>query len=206
PFEREEEQRMILTRRLAALVAVACGVAGVPAAGYAQEAGVDTVRLRFGWAPDMHAQIETTRLHTRTAGDADTVSGSARYRMHVQRHEQGLIVTYDDFVFPQQADTSARAQANSLAEQAAAMVPRVVVDMAGGFLGIEGVDDVRARLDTVMTQMLGPEEAAATREALGTMVTEEALAGVAALEWNTIVGRWAGRDLVPGTSYTFEEQ
>ena len=172
----------------------------------AQSASPDTVHLRFGWQPGMHARIETTRLSVQVAATADSVSGSAEYRMRVGPHAAGVIISYDGFVFPPAADSSEAAQLNSLAERAAAMVPKVVVDSAGAFVRVEDVDVVRARLDSLMTQMLDPEEAAAARETLETMVTAEALAGLAAQEWNAIVGRWAGADLVIGTKYGFEEQ
>lgn len=166
----------------------------------------DTVNLRFAWTAGMDAQISTTRMQVQASGTTDSMSASAQYRMHVAAHPEGLIVSYDGFVFPPPADTTDVAQLNSLASQAAAMVPKVVVDTAGRFVRIEDVATVRARLDTLMTQMLEPEEAAAARETLATVVTEDALAGIAAQEWNVIVGRWAGQDLVIGTEYSFEEQ
>jgi hypothetical protein len=169
-------------------------------------AGADTVHLRFGWHAGLNAQVETTRLQVRVSEGTDSTSGSAQYMMHVAPHPSGLVVSYDNFVFPVTADTGQAAQAGTLAEQAAAMVPKVVVDSAGAFVGIQDVEAVRARLDTLMTQMLEAEEAAAARETIAAMVTEEALAGIAAQEWNAIVGRWAGADLATGERYGFEEQ
>lgn len=177
------------------------------AAASAQDAapGADTVSLRFAWTAETEARIETTRLQ-QTAGTADTLFGRSSYRMRVRGHPDGLIISYDEFEFPAAADTTEAAQLNGLAEQAAAMVPKVVVDSAGGFMGIEDVESVRARLDSLMTRMLDPEEAASAREMLATVVTEEGLAGIAAQEWNTIVGRWAGADLEIGTEYEFVEE
>lgn len=177
-----------------------------PAAAQSAPMASDTVKLRFAWQPGMEARIETERLNVQVAGSADSVAGSAEYRLRVGAHPQGLILSYEDFVFPAAADSSESAQLNSLAQRAAAMVPKVVVDPAGAFVRVEDVDLVRARLDSLMTEMLDAEEAAAARATLQTMVTAEALAGLAAQEWNAIVGRWAGSDLVIGTKYEFEEQ
>ena len=177
----------------------------LPASALAQQppGAADTVKLRFGWRPGMTAQIETTRLQEQRSASVDTVLRRTSYRMHVAPHDDGLLISYTDFTFPD-ADTTD--QQTSLAEQAAAIVPKIVVDSAGGFVSIEDVPGFRARLDTLMTRMLPPDEAASAREGLAELVTEEALAGLAAQEWNTIVGRWAGRDLMVGEDYGFEEE
>lgn len=199
---------MIRSTRIRVPVALCWFVLSGAAAASAQETGIggDTVRLRFGWQPGMDARIETSRLNVQVAASADSVAGSSEYRMHVEPHAEGVIISYDGFVFPPAADSSESAQLNSLAERAAAMVPKVVVDPAGTFIRVEDVDVVRARLDSLVTQLLDPQEAAAVRETLETMVTAEALAGLAAQEWNAIVGRWAGEDLVIGMKYGFDEQ
>ena len=198
---------MMYRLRASLAFALLClGAGAAVAAGQDTPATADTINLRFGWHAGMEARVETTRLHVRTAEDTDSVVGSAQYMMHVGPHPSGFLVSYDNFVFPVTADTGQAALAASLAEQAAAMVPKVVVDSAGAFVGIEDVETVRARLDTLMTQVLEPDEAAAARETIATMVTEDALAGLAAQEWNALVGRWASADLVVGERYGFEEQ
>jgi hypothetical protein len=165
----------------------------------------DTVRLRFAWTAGTAARIETTRTQ-RTASSADTLFGRSSYRMHVRPHAEGLVISYDEFEFPPAADTTEAAQLSVLAAQAATMVPRVVVDSAGAFIGIEDVESVRARLDSLMTRMLEPDEAASAREMVESVVTEEGLSGIAAQEWNALVGRWAGADLEIGVDYEFAEE
>jgi hypothetical protein len=188
--------------RIAFLVLAVSG--GATASAQETPVRADTVNLRFDWKAGTRARIETTRLQ-QTSESADTVSGSASYRMRVQAHADGLIISYESFEFPTAADTTEAAQLDMLAEQAAAMVPKVVVDAAGSFVGIEDVASVRARLDTLMTRMLAPEDAASARAMLATVVTEEGLAGLAAQEWNALVGRWAGSDLAIGAEYEFVE-
>lgn len=183
---------------------VLCGSA--PVSAQAAPARTDTVSLRFGWTAGLEARIETTRFQEQISGSADTVSGSANYSMRVHPHERGLLISYDDFEFPAAADTTEAAQRSAMAEQAATMVPKVVVDSAGTFVGVQDAESVRQRLDSLMVRMLDPEEAAAAREMLTHLVTEEALAGLAAQEWNAVVGRWAGADLVVGREYEFEEE
>ena len=179
----------------------------LPAPALAQRSAdaADTVRLRFGWQAGTTALIETTRFQEQRSASVDTVTRRTSYRMHVAPHMAGLLISYTDFAFPD-ADTTGVDQRTSIAEQAAAIVPKVVVDSAGTFVRIEDVPGVRARLDTLVMRMLAPEEAESARESLAALVTEESLAGLAAQEWNTLVGRWAGRDLVVGREYGFQEQ
>jgi hypothetical protein len=165
----------------------------------------DTVRLRFNWVAGTSARIETTRFSVRVAETSDTAAGGARYRMDAHGHAEGLLISYSDFVFPPPEDTTDSAGMNSLAEQASAIVPKFIVDTAGEFVRLEDVSAVRAQFDSLVTRVLPPDEAAATREALETMLSEEALTGLAVQEWNAIVGMWAGTDLVIGESYTFTE-
>jgi hypothetical protein len=166
----------------------------------------DTVHLRFGWTAGTNARVDVARFSVRVAESADTVAGGAQYRMSAQAHADGLLVSYGDFVFPPPADTTQTARTNSLAEQASAIVPRFIVDSAGAFVRLDDVAAVRAKFDTLVTRMLPPDEAAATRAGLETMLSEEALTGLAAQEWNAIVGMWAGADLEMGEVYSFEEE
>lgn len=194
-----------MTQRLRTFVAVACtGLALAQAQEAAAQRG-DTVQLRFGWTVGS-AQVESTRFQERVAESTDTTAGSAAYRMNVAAVEDGLVISYVDFVFPPPTDSSERATLNSLAEQAAAIVPRFTVDSTGAFVRIHDVESVRLEFDSLITRMLAPDEAAAARGMLDTVLSEEALTGLAAQEWNAIVGMWADADLVIGETYQLEEQ
>lgn len=188
------------------LAVCAFTVTGAAALEAQHPAPGDTVHLRFHWPAGTTALIETTRLQERVAESADTVKGSSTYRMNVQAHAQGLLISYDDFVFPPPTDTTDAAKVSSLAAQASAIVPKFIVDTAGAFIRIEDAAAVRAQFDSLLTRMLEPDEAAAAREGLVTMLTEESLSGLAAKEWNAMVGRWADADLVVGEVYSFEEE
>jgi hypothetical protein len=150
--------------------------------------------------------VEATRFQERSAETVDTVAGAARYRMNVTAHPEGVLVSYDGFVFPPPADTSEASRMGALAERAATLVPKVVIDAAGTFVRVADVATVRARLDSLMVEMLPPEDAAAARETITALITEDALSGLAAQEWNAIVGLWAGADLELGETYEMEEE
>lgn len=195
--------RWSLTIGAAALI----GMASAPCPATAQDVPVpiDTVQLRFDWDAGTHARVATTRFRERIAETADTAAGGARYRMNVQGHDEGLLISYDDFSFPPPADTTQAAQLSAVAEQAAAMVPKFIVDTAGVFVRIHDAASVRIQLDSLMARLLGPDELAAVREGLARALSEEALTGLAAQEWNAIVGMWVGADLEIGEVYEFEE-
>lgn len=205
-----------LTLRMAGAslsLALVCLVAFAGPPAFAQEAPApaahwraDTVHLRFGWTAGTSARVEVTRRSVRVAEAADTVAGGAQYRLNAEAHADGLIISYGDFVFPPPVDTTEAARMNSLAEQAAAIVPRFIVDSAGAFVRLDDVAAVRAKFDTLVTRVLPPDEAAATREGLETMLSEDALTGLAAQEWNAIVGMWADADLELGGLHSFEEE
>ena len=194
-----------MTRRLRTFAAVASTGLAMMQAQDAAAQRPDTVQLRFGWAAGS-ARVESTRFQERIAESTDTTAGSAAYRMNVAADGDGLLISYVDFVFPPPADSSEAATMNALAERAAAIVPRFIVDSAGAFVRIHDVASVRLQFDSLITRMLAPDEAAAARGMLETVLSEDALSGLAAQEWNAIVGMWADADLVIGETYQLEEQ
>lgn len=187
----------------AALIGITMYVPG--AAAQELPAPVDTVQLRFGWPAGMQARVATTRFRERISETADTTAGGAWYRMNVHAHDEALLISYDDFSFPPSADTTQASQLAAVSEQASAMVPKFIVDSTGTFVGIHDVEMVRLRLDSLLARLLGPEDLASAREGLASALSEEALTGLAAQEWNAIVGMWVDADLEMGAAYEFEE-
>ncbi|HEX6133851.1 MAG TPA: hypothetical protein VFZ24_07805 [Longimicrobiales bacterium] len=170
-------------------------------------ARTDTIRLRFGWPAGTTARIQTTRYREQISETSDTTFMSADYRMSVTAHPEGLLVSYDDFRFPTVVDSTDGRDVNALAQRAASMVPKFVVGTGGEFVRIDDVASIRAGLDSMMAELLGPDaDAADVREALAAMLSEEALTGLAAEEWNAVVGMWIDADLELGAVYELEDQ
>ncbi len=187
-----------------ALVVVVAATWCVPALAQDRPSAVDTVRLRFAWPVGTRAQIETTRYRERVAETSDTTLGRATYQMSVRSHPDGLLIAHDNFVFPALGPASTNLQA--VAERIGALVPQYVVDGEGSFLRIHDVNRMKAMLDSMMTQLLGPIDPGPARQTLESMMSAEALIGLAAQDWNAIVGMWAGADLELGEVYEMEEQ
>jgi hypothetical protein len=188
----------------AALLVVVAVTWSVPAVAQERSSPVDTVRLRFAWPVGTRAQVETTRYRERVAETSDTTLGRASYQMSVTSHPDGLLISHDNFVFPALGPTSTNLQA--VAERIGALVPQYVVDGEGAFVRIHDVNRMKALLDSMMTQLLGPIDPGPARQTLESMLSTEALTGLAAQDWNAIVGMWAGADLELGEVYEMEER
>lgn len=170
-------------------------------------APVDTVRLRFNWPVGKVATVETTRFRERVTEKTDTVAGSARYRMHVQQHPEGLLIVYDSFDVSTGAGTPAGASAaQATAERLADLMPSYVVSREGEFLRIDGVAALRARMHALLGSMLQADSTGQARAALESLVSEQVLNHVAAQEWNSLVGMWIEADLEMGQKYELEEE
>jgi hypothetical protein len=196
---------MALAKLLRAAFAVVVVMTwSAPVLAQERPTAIDTVRLRFAWPVGTRARIETTRYRERVAERSDTTLGRASYQMSVTSHPEGLLVSHDNFVFPALGPASTNLQA--VAERVGAMVPQYVVDSEGGFLRINDVSRMKALLDSMMTQLLGPVAQGPARQTLESLLSAEALTGLAAQDWNAIVGMWAGADLELGEAYELEEQ
>ena len=190
----------------AATCALTCACAAIAPAS-AQETGpVDTVRLRFAWPAGTVARVQTTRFRETINETADTMVVSADYRLQADSHPEGLLVSYDDFRFPSAVGDSAASAMETVAQRAAAMVPKLIVAPDGSFLRIHDVASIRAGLDSMFVELMGEDGMAAMREMLNTVMSEDALTVMAAEEWNAIVGMWIDADLELGAVYQYEDQ
>lgn len=199
---------------VAALLTVAAALSSAPAAALGASAAAqalghhvvpgDTVRLRFAWPVGTIARVEATRYRERNAERVDTTESRVRYRMNVREDDDGLLITYDDFGFDEAA--AGGMQISGLDERIAAMVPRIVVSREGEFLRIEDVESIRALVDTMLAAELGAEELDMARDVMASMMSDEALAAMAAQDWNASVGMWVDTDIELDAVYEFEDE
>jgi hypothetical protein len=190
---------------IAAMVMLA---AAVPAAAQEQPpVAVDTVRLRFAWPVGTVASVETTRFRELVAAKPDTISGSARYRMRVEQHPEGLLIVHDSASVTSDTERPTGAlTAVAITERLRDIVPSYVVGRGGEFLRIDNVTGFKARLDTVLGSVLELADSAAHTSALiDAFMSEEVLTSLAAQEWNALVGMWIDGDLEVGEYYELEE-
>lgn len=185
-------------RRIVPLLTFALAAGAVPAA--AQEPAVETVALRFGWTAGQQAEVLTTRFRVRQAESTDTIQGQAAYRLRVEPHADGLLIRHDS-VQLSGVNVPAASAANILAD----LTPSYVVSDAGEFRGLHDAVGYAARMRTVVTGMLGEQASGDAGQLLSQMLSEAALEGLAAQEWNAIVGTWVGADVDLGEQYQLTE-
>lgn len=178
----------------------------------AQEAApADTVRLRFGWAPGMEAEVESEQVRMRSTGERrDSMRIASTHRLRVAPHPRGLAVSYSDARWtelPQEEGIAAEFW-HALAETASGGRPELVLSPEGEFVEVQGMEalaaDLRAAMQPLMEEIEGAE-AEQVRQMLQGILSPEALSASSAEEWNALVGTWIGADLEVGAVYEFEE-
>lgn len=186
------------------LAALAAAFAATVAAD--EPAATEVVRLTFAWPPGTAAQVETTRQRTRlTGGKESTFGASARYRMHVQSHKDGLLVAYGDFETPAFTgnDAERKATVEAILQKVSAVAPSIVVSPEAELLRVENVKELREQMTSVFEPMIAemkdapPQLNSMMRNAL----SEQSLTVSAAQDWNALVGAWAGAEFEPGETY-----
>ena len=178
---------------------IGLGLAGVAAALHAQKGGVkkepppvDTVHLRFAWPVGLNAAVTGQRFKARLQeGKADTTNVRLSYQMSVEPHAKGRVVRFHHFAVPGVPEVE------ELEERISALMPSLIVDTTGEFVGIVDVDAMRRELDAV----LGP---ASKHPLVERFRSTEVLTALAANEWNALVGTWIGGDLELGETYFAE--
>ena len=180
-----------LTSSAAVLLVLPLGVAPVAAQS------PDTVALRFGWPAELRAQVEVERTRTRTGHPSSAGSSSARlgYRLAARAHAEGLVVGVDSFVV--QAMPRGGAQA---AQELQGLWPAFLVDSAGEFVRV--LDRAAVRRETIQLITEGGKRRMddATRRITDVMLSDAAIDGMVAQDWNSLVGTWTDADFTIGES------
>jgi hypothetical protein len=200
-----------MIHRMNRILAAALLVAGLPLAAVAQEEPADTVRLRFGWAPGMRADVEYEQVRVRSAeGERDSTRMASTYRLEVGPHAEGLSIRYADVRWTDlpQMEGPAGQFFEALGRTTSGGRPRMVVSSGGEFLRAEGMDEVAAELrqafEPLMADMQG-EGLEALRNMLESMLSEEGVAASAASEWGPLAGAWVDADLEVEAVYELED-
>lgn len=164
----------------------------------------DTVHLRFGWPVGLNARVTAQKLRTRSrAGKPDTTNVQITYQFTVQPHTRGRLVRFHGFEVPGSGALGATAE---LEERVSAMMPSVIVDTTGAFVGIDGVDALHRELNAQFAPYLQRADTltAGTRALLERLRSPEVLTALTEYEWNALVGTWIESDFVVGLIYESE--
>jgi hypothetical protein len=152
--------------------------------------------LRFNWPTDLTARVETEKTRERQTGTT-TKSTTTRfsYRMRAVPDSRGLQINYEQFTL----DGVPPREAAGAADLISAMVPSLIVDDRGQFVGVRDI----AALKTAMTAIFEPlqkthaDMPAGLNDLLSKLLDEEVLTSLAGQEWQLLVGAWHGLPLTP---------
>ena len=156
--------------------------------------------LRFNWPKDLTARVETEKTRERHTGGAPTSSTRRfAYRMRAVPHADGLQIQYDDF----RLDGVPPTEAAGISEVLTAMVPNLIVDAGGHFLGVKDISSLREALSAMLEplQKAGGDLPAGAKDLMSKLTNEEVLTSLAGQEWQLLVGAWHD---VPLTSERYE--
>jgi len=163
----------------------------------------DTIVVKFAWPSNLRAHVVARRSQYRTAGGrSDTTVSQAEYRMVVQPHARGLLVSYDSLQLPAAGPNDAP----DAAALAAAAMPSYVVSADGSFLDLYNV----AANIAATRRLLQPVIDSAVRKnpsgraVFDALLSERFFLQKATEEWNALVGAWAGETFVRDEVYEHE--
>lgn len=189
----------------AILVLVAVMPFGARAASAAKP---DTVALSFGWTAGLRASVTTTRTRTRVTDVTTQRSSTYRYGLQVDADGGELRVRFvDPKLEPGEGPNGLPAAHAQIFEQAADLIPDLVVSKTGEFKGIRDVPAFQSRVRDFLAKVMpqGMDTAVVTRT-LALATSEAFLQSKAAEQWNAIVGSWAGAALEPGELYAYSNK
>lgn len=197
----------LIYRTLATLLLAAA----LPLSAAAQQASPDTVRLRFGWAPGMQADVEYEQVRVRSVeGQRDSTRMASSYRVEVDPHAEGLTVRYADMRWTEMPRMEGPVGQffDAIGRTSSGGKPRTVVSGAGEFVRVEGmeqiVEELRQAAEPMMAEMEG-EGLSVFRSMMESVLSREAMTASVASEWSALVEAWVGSDLETGAVYEAED-
>lgn len=188
---------------LCALVALAC-----PEPAIGQQEGADAVALSFDWPVGLDAWVTHHRSQVRTVnGETEESAAGLRYRMQVQDHPAGRLVSYDSFGLVGPTDPGDMST-QALVEQVGAFMPGLVVSNSGEVVEIVGIDRLVGLVRSLLGPMLDslPAQAGSLRQTFDRLLSQEFLAAKSAEDWNALVGLWVEAELELGAVYELEAE
>lgn len=166
-----------------------------------------TVAVRFGWPAGMEATVEAERIKIAQTGATppDTQTSRSTYRLSVQDHPDGRLISFSDWATSGAIDTTVMALAQRLASEGfvARFAPALVVGMDGTLLRLAGFDAVREVLDSTLRPLFDslPNPTEARTAFLNRVLSEDFLLAKQAEEWNALVWSWSDVDFEVGAVY-----
>jgi hypothetical protein len=182
--------------------AFACVLVTLSAASAAAQ---ETTDLNFAWPAGSEAAVTVSSSTSASImGQTTSIDGELTYRMITEADGDGLILRYSDYVFDGQEMEALIGSGDP--EELIRVLSSTQADLRigadGQFLGLVDYEGMRASMDA----LLAPQRESLGAQGMGGILddfveatlSEEALSDAAELQWNQMVGFWAGRTLTVG--------
>lgn len=170
----------------------------------------ESVTLTFGWTPGVAAVTTITESSALMGGQPMGFENEVQYQLTVAEAADGLRVSVDGFVVDgtELEELFESVDSERMSELMAYTRPDWLVSATGQYRGMANYEEVRAVMEGFLEEMLAELEGEAQgmgdvmRDMMESSVSEEVMDESAELEWDRLVGWWAGRTLTEGEPTT----
>lgn len=168
----------------------------------------EPVSLTFAWPVGLTATIESERSKVTVMDGKRTASSvGLRYRMRVDSHPEGRLISFDNFE-PLGA-TLTPGEAQGVEEFMTSLMPSLVVGNDGRFVRVGDLTNIRAALTAFIDAVKmksGSTVPAGAQAILDRLTSEEVLGRLASADWQIIVGAFVGFAGRVGAPEEFDSQ
>jgi len=172
-------------------------------------AAQQTWSLDFAWPPGAAADVTVeTTISASVMGQPQTLDMETQYRMEVSEEDDALLISYSDYVMDgvameALADSGSPEEMTRLISNAQADIR---VSREGEFLGLADYPALRASMEEMMSSQRAELEASGMAgmfdDLMEASLSEESMSLGARMQWDQLVGHWAGRTLAVGETVT----
>ena len=163
--------------------------------------------LEFAWPEDSEAAVTmASSTSASIMGQTTSMEGELSYRVRTEADGDGdgFVLRYSDYLFDGE-ETEALVESGD-AEELTRILSSTQSDIRigadGQFVGLADYEGMRASMEA----LLAPQRESLAAQGMGGMLddfveatlSEEAMSDAAELQWNQMVGFWAGRTLTVG--------
>lgn len=197
-----------MSRSLSPFIAILVAAVPRPGMGQADSVARDVVSLVFAWPVGMEASVIAHNFRLRE-GEASVDSTEVRvgYRMLVEPHAAGRLITFHDFRVLERREPSALGDViQRIALQVGALMPAYVVSEEGEFIRVHDAEAILTAMRAMLRPLLDSigELNPQARQLTEAVTSEQYVTARAAEDWNALVGTWTGADFEVGAVYETE--
>ncbi|RMH21995.1 MAG: hypothetical protein D6701_01805 [Gemmatimonadetes bacterium] len=189
--------------RGAGLVLAAVVVAGLLAVGAGPlhaaqgSAAADTVRPTWSWTLDQPIHVFAQTLNvTQSVAGADSTREAVEYDMRPEADGEGVLLRFTDVAFV--GDSVPGTPEEELARRMSTLFPDWKIGRGGKLVGLSGTDGLVKRARAILDTLFADVPETTLSDFLRQAVNEDQMLLDARREWDGMVERWNGRDLVLG--------